>query len=84
MTHPSNYKLAWFRSEDTIVVLVSGYPMITHYVYAFAARGGQRKLFEGADILFEGVSVIRLKSEIEVLLAGYAPPAIKHSFGGTN
>jgi hypothetical protein len=84
MTHPKNYKLAWFKSADSLVVLVSGYPLITNYVYAFAGKGGQRKLFQSADVLFEGVSVGRFKSEIDKLLAGYAPPAIKHSFGGTN
>lgn len=84
MTHPNNYKLAWFKSGDSLVVLVSGYPLITNYVYAFTAKGGQRKLFESADVLFEGVGSGRFKSEIDVTLAGYAPPVIKHSFGGTN
>jgi hypothetical protein len=84
MTQPKNYKLAWSKSGDSLVVLVSGYPLIANYVYACVGKGGQRKLFQSADVLFEGVSSGRFKCEIDNLLAGYAPPAIKHSFGGTN
>jgi hypothetical protein len=84
MGEAAAYKLAWFRCDNFITVLVSGTPVATGYVFAFAAKGPQRKLFESGEVVFEGVSTHRFKAEVEELLQHYAAPSVKHSFGGTN
>ncbi|KPW16058.1 hypothetical protein ACKUFS_15640 [Pseudomonas cannabina] len=78
------YKLAWFRCDNFITVLVSGTTAVTSYVFAFIVKGKQRKLFESSEVVFEGVSTLKFKIEAEKLLQQYAAPSVKHSFGGTN
>ncbi|MDA7011303.1 hypothetical protein PI739_02920 [Pseudomonas cerasi] len=78
------YKLAWFRCDNFVTVLVSGTPAVTAYVFAFMAKGKQRKLFESGEVVFEGVSTLKFKIEAEKLLQQYTSPFVKHSFGGTN
>lgn len=78
------YKLAWFRCDNFITVLMSGTPAATAYVFAFIAKGSQRKLFDGGAVIYEGTSTHKLKLEADKLLKLYAAPSIKHSFGGSN
>ncbi|MCF5713760.1 hypothetical protein I9H06_09195 [Pseudomonas tremae] len=78
------YKLAWFRCNNFVTVLVSGTPAVTAYVFAFMAKGKQRKLFESGEVVYEGVSTQKFKIETEKLLQRYKFPSVKHSFGGAN
>ena len=78
------YKLAWFRCENFISVLVSGTPAVTAYVFAFMAKGQSRKLFESGEVKYEGASTHKFVIEANKLLQQYAAPSVKHSFGGTN
>lgn len=78
------YRLAWFRCDNFITVLMSGTPAATAYVFAFIAKGNQRKLFDGGAVVYEGISTQKLKLEADKLLKLYAAPSIKHSFGGSN
>lgn len=80
----ASYKLAWFRCDNFITVLMSGTPAATAYVFAFIAKGNQRKLFDGGAVIYEGIGTQKLKLEADKLLKLYAAPSIKHSFGGSN
>lgn len=77
------YKLAWFRCGNFISVLISGTPAVTSYVFAFIAKGNQRKLFQCGEVVYEGVSTVKFKTEVDELLQEYAAPSVKHSFGGS-
>jgi hypothetical protein len=79
----AEHKIVWFRCGAFITVLVSGTPAITNYVFAFIAKGKQRKLFQCGEVVFEGVSALKFKTEVDELLQEYAAPSVKHSFGGS-
>lgn len=83
MGDSAKYKLVWFRCDNFITVLVSGTPAVTSYVFAFVAKGAQRKLFESGAVVYEGISTSKFKAEADKLLEQYKAPAIKHSFGGS-
>lgn len=80
----AQHKVVWFRCGAFITILVSGTSAITNYVFAFIAKGKQRKLFQCGEVVFEGVSTLKFKTEVDELLQEYAAPSVKHSFGGTN
>lgn len=83
MGDSAKYKLVWFRCDNFITVLLSGTPTVTSYVFAFVAKGAQRKLFESGTVVYEGISTSKFKAEADKLLLQYKAPAIKHSFGGS-
>jgi hypothetical protein len=80
----ASYKLAWFRCDNFITVLMSGTPAATAYVFAFIAKGNQRKLFQSGEVVYEGAGTHKFRAETDELLQQYAAPTVKHSFGGTN
>jgi hypothetical protein len=80
----AEHKIVWFRCGNFISVLVSGTPAVTSYVFAFIAKGKQRKLFQCGEVVYEGVGTHKFKTEVDELLQEYTAPSVKHSFGGTN
>lgn len=84
--HAGDYELTWFRRADrSLVVLLSGSLTVTSYSFAFVGKGRARHLFSSGCVNFEGVSSIRFKRAIDLLLAEYqAPEGGKHGFGGSH